>query len=335
MNSIIMKDVSKEFKRYKKEEGFINNFFNRKYEIISAIKDINMSIQEGEIVGLLGPNGAGKTTIMKLLAGLIMPSNGEIKVLDYNPFDKKEEFKKKISLVLGQKQQLWWDIPAIESFELNRRIYGIGTKQYKKLLDELVELLSLQDLINSPVRNLSLGERMKCELVAALLHNPKILFLDEPTIGLDLVAQKKIRDFIKQYNKKFKTTIIITSHYMEDIEELCDRTIFIENGLKYYDGTLNNFLDTYARECILNIELIDINEKINLHSYGMVIKSNDNKFKLKVLKENSNEIRKKLLAYDCVDVATIEQMDASDIVRSYFEKGRADVLKNESIYSCF
>jgi ABC-2 type transport system ATP-binding protein len=323
MNLIVMENVSKSFRRYNKKEGLFNNFFNREYENILAVSDVSFSIEEGEIVGLLGPNGAGKTTIMKILTGLIMPSDGKVRVLDSNPFDKKQEFKKQISLVLGQKQQLWWDIPAIESFELNRRIYGIDSQQYKRVLDELVEMLSLKDLINSPVRTLSLGERMKCELAAALLHSPKVLFLDEPTIGLDVIAQKKVRDFIKEYNKKFKACVIITSHYMEDIEELCDRTIFINNGLKYYDGNFYDFLNLYGKECILNIELIDNAKEFDLHNYGAVVKSAENRYKLKVSKEKSNEIRKKILAYDVVNTVTIDQMDASDIVRGYFEKGNS------------
>jgi len=323
MTQIVMKNVSKRFRRYKKKKGFINNFFNREYESVSAINDIDISIKEGEIVGLLGTNGAGKTTIMKMLSGLIEPSSGEINVLGVNPFKKKVSFKKEISLVLGQKQQLWWDIPAIESFELNKSIYGIEDEQYRQVLNNLVEMLDIYDVINSPVRTLSLGERMKCELVAALLHSPKILFLDEPTIGLDLLAQKKIRDFIKEYNKKFNATVIITSHYMNDIEELCDRTIFINKGTKHYDGTLNGFLDLYGKECVLNIEFLEIldgDKQLALGKYGTIIKAIDNTCKLKVDKEKSSEIKKMLLSNNSVNMITIDQMDASEIVRSYFEK---------------
>ncbi len=325
MNSIVMKNVSKEFRRYIKEKGFLKNFFKREYEVKKAVNNMNINIAEGEIVGLIGPNGSGKTTIMKMLSGLIMPTSGDIEVLNYKPFDKKIDFKKEISLVLGQKQQLWWDIPAIDNFDLNRVIYGIDKIKYNEILEELITMLKLNTLIKSPVRTLSLGERMKCELVAALIHSPKILFLDEPTIGLDLVAQKNVRDFIKNYSKKYNSTVLITSHYMEDIMQLCNRTIFIDNGCKYYDGTLENFIQLYGNECILSIELYNIDEKLDLTGLGEILLEEENKLKLKVSKKQCNLIRKQLLYNENVNTVTIEEMEASEIVRSCFEKGKYQI----------
>ncbi|KYH34245.1 putative ABC transporter ATP-binding protein YbhF [Clostridium tepidiprofundi DSM 19306] len=328
MDAITMVNVSKEFRRYKKREGFLGtfqNFFNREYEAISAVTDMNISIKRGEIVGLLGPNGAGKTTIIKMLSGLLYPSSGDIKVLQYNPFKKEEAFKKKISIVLGQKQQLWWDIPAIESFRLNKEIYEIEDEKYKDILNTLVDMLNIKDLINVPVRNLSLGERMKCELVAALLHTPEVLYLDEPTIGLDMIAQKKIRDFIKEYNKRFNATIILTSHYIEDIEKLCERTIFINNGKKYYDGSLDDFLNLYAKDCILNIEYLSKDNDFKFDVYGDIVKEKENLCRLKVPKDQVDNIKQELIRHQFINSITVNQLDSADIIRNSFEKERKEI----------
>lgn len=318
MSIITMKNVNKEYKRYVKQENLIRNFFSRKYETKKAVSELSFTIDQGEIVALLGQNGAGKTTTMKLLAGLIMPTEGEVNVLGYNPFDKKEDFKKQIALLLGQKQQLWWDISARDNFKLFADIYEIDEKEYRKNLNEMIEMLELEKVIASPIRTLSLGERMKCELVASLLHKPKILFLDEPTIGLDLVAQKKVREFIKEYNKKHNATIIITSHNMKDIEETCERTIFIDEGKKYFDGNLMEFTKEYGKECVLNVEFdSEVNTSI-LNSYGEIIKSDGNLIKLKVSKKKSDDYRKQLISHNHVVSVSREELEASEIVRNYF-----------------
>jgi len=197
-------------------------------------------------VGFIGPNGAGKTTTLKCLSGLLYPTNGNVKVLGYTPFDRKTKFLKQISLVLGQKNQLWWDLPAMETFLLNKEIYEISDKDFNETVDALVSLLDAKDLINIPVRKLSLGQRMKMELIAALIHRPKVLFLDEPTIGLDVVMQKKIREFLKEYNSKYKSTIILTSHYMDDVEELCKRVIIINYGKLLYDGDFGTLIKKHS-----------------------------------------------------------------------------------------
>jgi ABC-2 type transport system ATP-binding protein len=225
---------------YKKKDlglkGSLKNFVHNKRQEKIAVNKISFQIDDGEIVGFLGPNGAGKTTTLKMLSGIMFPTDGYAEVSGYVPWEGKNEFKRNISIVLGQKNQLWWDLPANESLYLNKCIYNISDNDYHKTLDELSELLDVKELLDVQVRNLSLGERMKMELLAALIHKPKVIFLDEPTIGLDIIAQKNIRDFLKYYNMQEKITIMLTSHYLEDIEALCQRTIVINNGSLVYDG---------------------------------------------------------------------------------------------------
>src|SRR3989338_9575080 len=225
--------LCKYYQVHQKEPGLtgsLKSLFARKYYDVKAVDDISFEIEEGELIGFIGPNGAGKTTTLKTLSGLLYPTSGEVSVLGYTPWKRQPEFQKQFALVMGQKNQLWWDLPAIESFILNKEIYEVPAEKYQKTLDELVDLLEVRDILKIQVRKLSLGQRMKMELIAALIHSPKILFLDEPTIGLDVVMQKKMRDFIKEYNRRFKATIILTSHYMDDVKELCERVIIIDHG---------------------------------------------------------------------------------------------------------
>ncbi|ANU50032.1 multidrug ABC transporter ATP-binding protein [Enterocloster clostridioformis] len=257
---IEVNDLHKEFAFKRKGVGVkqsLKSFIKSETCIKEAVKDVSFNISEGEIVGFLGPNGAGKTTTLKMLSGILFPTSGNISVLGYSPWERKNDFKRQISIVLGQKNQLWWDLPASESLYLNKCIYGIGDKAYRQTLDELCDLLQVQKLLDIQVRNLSLGERMKMELVAALLHKPKIIFLDEPTIGLDMIAQKNIRDFLKYYNQKEKTTIMLTSHYLEDIENLCERAIVINHGTIVYDGKLKTINDKLAQKKIVKIKTQD------------------------------------------------------------------------------
>lgn len=253
-------NLHKEFAVRKKEVGMkasLKSFVRSEKSIKEAVRDVSFSIQEGEIVGFLGPNGAGKTTTLKMLSGILFPSSGNASVLGYVPWERKNEFKRQISIVLGQKNQLWWDLPASESLYLNKRIYRIGDDEYRQTLKELCGLLQVENLLDVPVRTLSLGERMKMELIAALLHKPKVLFLDEPTIGLDMLAQKNIRNFLKHYNQKEKTTIMLTSHYLEDIENLCERTIVINHGSIVYDGKIKTINDKLAKKKIVTIKTQD------------------------------------------------------------------------------
>ncbi|MFC1748279.1 ATP-binding cassette domain-containing protein [Pseudomonadota bacterium] len=254
MSLIQVQGLKKHFKVHQKEPGLsgsIKSLFSRKYETVKAVDNINFQIGEGELVGFIGPNGAGKTTTLKCLSGLLYPTSGTVKVLGYTPWDRKPQFQKQFSLVMGQKNQLWWDLPPMETFTLNREIYEVPHKRFDETLEKLIALLDVKDILKIQVRKLSLGQRMKCELIAALLHTPKVLFLDEPTIGLDVVMQKTMRDFIKEYNREFNSTIILTSHYMDDVKELCKRVIVIDHGQILFDGKLQDVIDKYARNKII------------------------------------------------------------------------------------
>ncbi|MCL2185330.1 MAG: ATP-binding cassette domain-containing protein [Treponema sp.] len=251
MSLIKVENLVKNYDYYSKEQGLRNSFkniFKRKKLIKEAVKGISFNIDAGEIVGFIGPNGAGKTTTLKILSGIIYPTSGIALVDGFTPWERKKQFKMNFSIVMGQKTQLNWDLPALETFYLNKHIYEISDADYKSTLGELTELLEVGDLVKKQVRRLSLGERMRMEFIAALLHRPKILFLDEPTIGLDLISQKSIRDFIKYYNQKTNATILLTSHYMNDIESLCKRSIIINEGVIAYDGDLSGISDELSIE---------------------------------------------------------------------------------------
>src|SRR5688572_28013888 len=239
---IEVQNLTRIFRTYKKQPGFwggVKGLFIRDFEETAAAKDVSFTIAEGEFVGFLGPNGAGKTTTLKMLSGLIFPTSGTARVAGFDPSRRENAYRRIFALVLGQKNQLWWDLPAIESFNLLRAIYAIPEPQFTTTLDELVALLDIGKKLNVMVRELSLGERMKMELIAALLHRPRVLFLDEPTIGLDVVSQKAVRQFLRDYNRRHRVTILLTSHYMADIKELCERVIVIHKGKKIYDGALD------------------------------------------------------------------------------------------------
>lgn len=248
--------LRKDFRQYRKEAGLMGSWkslFKRTYDRKTAVDDFDLSIARGEIVGLLGPNGAGKTTLMKMFSGIIVPSAGELRVLGHVPFAREQGFRKKIALVMGQKSQLWWDIPAMDSFQLLQKYYEIPYRDFQKRLSELASLMNVTSLLNVHVRKLSLGERMKMELMACLLHQPEILFLDEPTIGLDLVAQRNIRDFIAAYQAEHKTTVILTSHYMADVDALCARIVLVLGGQKRFDGPIEDFSHILGREKVVSV----------------------------------------------------------------------------------
>lgn len=251
---IEVENLTRVFRTYKKPPGLwagVRGLFHREFEELAAAKDISFSIAEGEFVGFLGPNGAGKTTTLKMLAGLIYPTSGRARVAGYDPSRRETAYRRLFALVLGQKNQLWWDLPAQESFLLLRHIYSLPAGQYQSTLNELVDLLGVRHKLGTMVRELSLGERMKMELIAALLHRPKVLFLDEPTIGLDVISQKAVRGFLREYNRKYRTTILLTSHYMADIQELCARVVVIDKGQKIYDGTLDRLESVGGRKRII------------------------------------------------------------------------------------
>ena len=242
---IKISDLSKSFKMFKRSAGLrgaLKSFFNRKYSHFFALKNINLDLQSGEILGILGENGAGKTTLIKLIVGLLYPTNGDVNVNGYNPWNRNHEYLKRVSVVMGQKNQLWWDIPASESFLLNKHIYQIEDSEFEYTMNELVDLLDVRDKLDVQVRRLSLGERMKMEIIAALLHKPSLILLDEPTLGLDVISQSKIRDFVRYYNKEYGATFIITSHYTKDIQEMCERVLVLHKGSQMYDGKFNDLI---------------------------------------------------------------------------------------------
>ena len=271
MSFIDVKHISKTFKVAKRKSGLIaslKSFFKRNYIYIEAIKDISFQIEKGEIIGYIGPNGAGKSTTIKILSGILVPDSGECRINGLTPWKDREKYTKDIGVVFGQRSQLWWDIPAEDTFDLLKEIYKIDEKEYQKNKEELINLLNIKDIINIPVRNLSLGQRMRCEIAASLIHNPSILFLDEPTIGLDAVSKEIVRDFIKKLNKEKKTTIILTTHDMSDIEALAKRIILIGKGSILYDGSLNNLKSKYASNKKV---IVKTNDKVkSLHKKGII-----------------------------------------------------------------
>lgn len=251
-------------------KGTLKHFFQRQYREIKAVQDISFSIEAGEMVGFLGPNGAGKTTTLKMLTGLIHPSSGQVRVAGYVPFRRQPQFLSKTSLVMGQKQQLLWDLPALDSLKINAAIYNLSDQVFEQRLGELSEMLSLQQKLTQPVRKLSLGERMKAELLAALLHHPQVLFLDEPTLGLDVNAQVAVREFLREYNLRYQATILLTSHYMADITALCKRVLLIHQGQLMYDGALEELLERFAPCREVKVELAHPVEKAHLAQFGEI-----------------------------------------------------------------
>lgn len=264
---IQVKNLKKNFTSHVKEPGLkgsIKSLFSREARTKEALKTVNLEIQQGEIIGLIGANGAGKTTLIKILAGIVHPTSGEARVMGFVPWERSNEYRRQMALIMGQKNQVWWDLPALDSFILLKEIYQIPHAQYKYNVEFLAETLMVKDQLKTQVRKLSLGERMKIELMAALLHNPKVIFLDEPTIGLDISAQKAVRVFLRQYQKEFKPITILTSHYMEDIKELCPRIVIIKEGEFVYDGSLNNVQRMMGDEKVLSVTTQDKTFKVNV-----------------------------------------------------------------------
>lgn len=321
MSVISVKNLKKYYKVHQKEPGLsgsIRSLFSRKYYDVKAVNDVGFEIEEGELVGFIGPNGAGKTTTLKVLSGLLYPTSGDVSVLGYTPWDRKPAFQKQFSLVMGQKNQLWWDLPAIESFVLNKEIYEVPDDKYKATLDELVELLDVKDVLKVQVRKLSLGQRMKMELIAALIHNPKILFLDEPTIGLDVVMQKKMRDFIKEYNRRYNATVILTSHYMDDVKELCKRVIIIDKGKVLFDGALDEIIRKFANHKLLTVVFSkEVSEK-DLKKIGEIKEFDLPKATISVQRDKVSQAAAKLLENFPVADLNIEEAKIEDIIREVF-----------------
>jgi ABC-2 type transport system ATP-binding protein len=320
---ISINHLKKYYKVHEKEPGFIGSIrslVHRKYRTVPAVDDISFEIGEGELVGFIGPNGAGKTTTLKCLSGLLYPTGGTVSVLGFTPFERKNAYLKQIALVMGQKNQLWWDLPAVETFLLNKEIYEIDDGEYKKTLHELVELLDVESLLKVQVRKLSLGERMKMELIAALIHSPKVLFLDEPTIGLDVVMQKNMRDFIRQYNEIKRSTILLTSHYMEDVRQLARRVVIIDHGKILYDGKLDELIKKFAKYKVLSVVLDEYVMPDKLKSVGDLVEYNFPRAVIRVPRSASNVAAAQILQKFPVDDLNIEEPDIEDIIRDVFTK---------------
>jgi len=275
MSIIQIDQLAKSYRVYQKKEGLreaLRGLWHRDYKDVDAVKKISLRVEPGEFVAFLGPNGAGKTTTLKLLSGVIYPTNGTASVMGFVPWERSFEYRRRFALVMGQKNQLWWDLPAQESFRLHQQIYKIDSSDFKKTLDELTALLTVQELLGRPVRELSLGERMKMELIAALLHRPEVLFLDEPTIGLDVIAQHNIQQFLKFYQAERGITVLLTSHYMKDIAALCKRVVVIAQGQIQYDGSLSGIVDSFSGDKIITLQLAVGQSDSGLERYGKLEK---------------------------------------------------------------
>ena len=327
--TILVDHLVKNFEVTEKTPGLMGAFstlFSPKKKVIHALKDISLSVGKGELVGFIGPNGAGKTTTLKILSGLLFPTAGVTQVLGFDPWERRTDFLKKISLVMGQKNQLWWDLPAIDTFELNRAIYEIPTRVYKESLDELVTLLDVGKLLNIQIRRLSLGQRMRLELVAALLHQPEILFLDEPTIGLDLVAQEKMRNFIYEYNRKHQATILLTSHNMDDLMDLARRVIVIDKGRIIFDGILEELVARFAKEKIIKVSLSKEDDLKKFDTIGKVKRVAFPEIVLSVPRTTVAVAASEILQNFPVEDLTIEEVAIEDIIRKVF-RGEAPLRK--------
>jgi len=292
----------------------------RRHREVQAVESISFEVGSGEVVGFLGPNGAGKTTSLKMLSGLLSPTSGVARVLDHVPSKRSREFLRQITLVMGNRNQLQWDLPALDSFELNRAIYRIPRADFTPLRDELIELLDVDDLVRKPVRNLSLGERMKVEVVGSLLHRPRVLFLDEPTIGLDVTMQKRIRGFIAEYNRRYEATVLLTSHYMADVEALCKRVIVIHHGRILFDGALSGLGERFAAYKTIAVELQD--GVRDLGAYGDVLQQDGSRITLRVPRAETAQITARLLAEQDVADLTVEDPPIEDVIELVFAQER-------------
>lgn len=324
MSIIVAENLNKSYPVAIKNPGIrgtITHFFRRNYRLIKAVQDVSFTIEPGEIVGFLGPNGAGKTTTLKMLTGLIHPSSGLVKVGGFVPFRRQETFLQKITLVMGQKQQLIWDLPALDSLRINAAVYNISDKEFQRRVGELTEMLGLEGKLTQPVRKLSLGERMKAEILAALLHRPQVLFLDEPTLGLDVNAQVGVRQFLKEYNQLYQATVLLTSHYMADITALCQRVLLIHEGKLMYDGSLEGLLESFAPYREIYVELAQALPLAQLMSYGDVQMVEGRTVRFIVQQEALTQTVSRILADLAVVDLTVTEPPVEEVIGRVFEKG--------------
>jgi len=324
-SAISIKELSKTYMVNERSAGMraaLRGVFRRKKKEVKAVQSISLKIEPGEIVGFLGPNGAGKTTTLKMLSGLLHPTGGQALVLGYEPHKREKDFLKLITLVTGQRNQLVWDIPAIDSFEVNQAVYEIDRDQFKRTVDEYIELLELEDLVRKPVRQLSLGERMKVEIAAALLHRPKVLFLDEPTLGLDVPMQRRIRKFIADYNKQEGATVLLTSHYMADVQALCKRVIVIHHGELLFDGQLSELVQQFTGYKEIVVEPKD--RGTDLSRYGEIMSQDAGRISLRVPRKEVPEVAAKLLADVPMFDLSVEEPPIEDMIERVFTEGSVE-----------
>ncbi|MCU0786991.1 MAG: ATP-binding cassette domain-containing protein [Verrucomicrobia bacterium] len=329
MPAIEVSGLTKTFQAYQKQPGFtgaIRGLFRRRYDTVHAVRNVSFTIQPGEFVGFVGPNGAGKTTTLKMLSGLLHPTTGTARVLGHIPWERADAYRRQFALLLGQKNQLWWDLPANESFALNARIYGISETDKTRRVTELSELLGVREKLSVQVRELSLGQRMKMELIASLLHQPRVLFLDEPTLGLDVVSQQTVRHFLRDYSRRQQTTILLTSHYMADIEALCQRVIIIDRGALYFDGPLESIVDQFADFKLVTLQCEDA-ESVNLQTlsrHGEIVEEQPGKLTLKIKRDRVIPACKSLLDELIVKDIDIHEVPIEEVVRQIFSRQNPD-----------
>jgi ABC-2 type transport system ATP-binding protein len=320
MPAIEARNLTKVYRTYKKERGLwgsIKGLVKRRRDETRAVDDVSFQIEEGEFVGFLGPNGAGKTTVLKMLSGLLNPTSGDARVLGFVPWERRNEMKRQFSLLMGQKNALWWDLPAQESLELNRAIYGIDRQRFNKVVGGLAELLEVTDKMNVMVRELSLGERMKMELISALIHQPKVLFLDEPTIGLDVVSQKRVREFLRVYNKEHRIVTLLTSHYMQDIEELTHRVLIIDHGKIFFDGPLSQIIDRFSGYKIISLTFADRAAR-DFSQFGEVVEQTAVSVQLKVPRAKVTEVSRQLLEACNITDINVQELPVEEVIRQLF-----------------
>jgi ABC-2 type transport system ATP-binding protein len=325
MPIIEARELTKTYRVFQKKEGLfgaVRGLFRREYKVVRAVDAVSFRIEPGEMVAFLGPNGAGKTTTLKMLSGLIYPSSGTAEVLGFVPWHRADAFRRRFALVMGQKNQLWWDLPAADSFQLHREIYSLPRDEFTRTLGELTELFHVEQLTRQPVRELSLGERMRMELIAALLHRPQLLLLDEPTIGLDVVAQVTIQNCLKEYNRVRGVTTLLTSHYMRDVEALCSRVLVITHGRLVYDGPLSGITEQFGREKLVKLQFAEVVPPGELGRYGEVVRREGPVVDLKVDRTRVAEVLGSILdRYTVVDMS-VQDPPLDQMIARVFEEGR-------------
>lgn len=323
MPIIDVRQLTKSYRVFRKRERLIESIRGlgrRTYTEVEAVRGINLQVEAGEFVAFLGPNGAGKTTTLKLLSGVINPTGGEATVMGFVPWERHNEYRRRFALVMGQKNQLWWDLPAQESYRLHQQIYGVPAEKFKATLDELTDLLNVGSLLGQPVRELSLGERMKMELIAALLHSPEVLFLDEPTIGLDVIAQHNIQQFLKYYQEQRQITILLTSHYMKDVAALCKRVVIVAGGLVQYDGSLAGIIDKFSGKKIVTLQFAAGDQPEDFSRLGTVLETNWPKVKIGIPRADVPRVLAETLGRYSVEDVSVEDPPLEDVIADLFHQ---------------